>query len=131
MNFVTDTHPLVWQAAQPRKLGRRAARAFAAYEAGDAVLYVPAPVVLESWFLVKNGRIRHDTSVEAWWRQLASPALILEPMPAEDVFAAGRLDWHHDDVFDRLIVACALRLGLPLVTADRSITDSGLVDVLW
>lgn len=131
MNFVTDTHPIVWLAAQPRKLGRRAERAFAAYEAGAAVLYVPAPVVLETWFLAKNGRLRRPTTVREWWRAIASPSLVFEPMTAEDVLEAEQLAWRHDDVFDRLIVACALRLGLPLVTADEAITDSGLVDVVW
>ena len=130
-SFVTDTHPIVWLAADRRKLGRAAARAFAAYEEGQATLFVPAPVVLETWFLRKNGRIRERTSVGSWWAAIASPALAFEPMTAEDVVEAERLAWRHDDVYDRLIVACAVRLGLPLITADSAITDSKLVDVVW
>ncbi len=129
--FVTDTHPVVWLAADRKKLGRRAARAFDAYEAGEATLYVPAPVVLETWFLRKNGRIRASTSLGSWWDSVASPSLLFEPMTGEDVVQAERLHWEHVDVFDRLIVACALRLGLPLVTADAAITDSTLVEVVW
>ena len=129
--FVTDTHPIVWLAAARRKLGRRAARAFAAYEAGEATLFVPAPVVLETWFLRKNGRIRERSSLGSWWTVIASPSLAFEPMTGEDVVEAERLDWAHDDVFDRLIVACARRLGLPLITADAAITKSELVEVIW
>ncbi|MCI0388309.1 MAG: hypothetical protein MOB07_06040 [Acidobacteria bacterium] len=34
-------------------------------------------------------------------------------------------------IFDRLIAAEALRLGLPLITHDSVITNSGLVSVVW
>ncbi|MFZ5469030.1 MAG: hypothetical protein ACOZIN_06270 [Myxococcota bacterium] len=41
------------------------------------------------------------------------------------------LAWNHGDVYDRLVVACARRLGVPLTTADAEITDSKLVKVIW
>lgn len=130
--FVVDTHALIWFAADlPRKLGRRARAAFQAFEAGAAVLHVPAPVVLETWFLARAGRIQLETSLGRWWEEIAGPSLVLEPLTAEDVLAAAGLAWHHKDVYDRLIVAAALRLGLPLITADSVIEESGLVSTVW
>lgn len=35
------------------------------------------------------------------------------------------------DSADRIIVATALHLGVPLVTKDRKIIDSGLVPTIW
>jgi PIN domain nuclease of toxin-antitoxin system len=35
------------------------------------------------------------------------------------------------DIFDRLIVAEARRLSLPLITRDTAISGSGLVSVVW
>jgi PIN domain nuclease of toxin-antitoxin system len=35
------------------------------------------------------------------------------------------------DIFDRLVVAEARRLGLPLITRDATIKASGLVSVVW
>ena len=37
----------------------------------------------------------------------------------------------HADPFDRLIVAEAIVLGVPLITKDGNITDSGVVRVVW
>ena len=37
----------------------------------------------------------------------------------------------HSDPFDRLIVAEALVLGVPLITKDGNITDSEVVSVVW
>ena len=130
--YVVDTHALVWFAANNiRKLGRRALAAFEEFENGDTVLHVPAPVVLETWFLARAERIRLSTSFAHWWEELASPTLVLEPMNAEDVLAAAGFAWSHQDVYDRLIVAAALRLGLPLITADSAIEESGLVETVW
>ena len=35
------------------------------------------------------------------------------------------------DPFDRMIVAAALAVGKPLLTADTRIRESGLVEVVW
>jgi PIN domain nuclease of toxin-antitoxin system len=35
------------------------------------------------------------------------------------------------DPFDRFIVATAVQLRLPLVTADRAISATGAVDIIW
>jgi PIN domain nuclease of toxin-antitoxin system len=35
------------------------------------------------------------------------------------------------DIFDRLIVADTRRLGVPLLSRDTTIRDSGLVTTIW
>jgi PIN domain nuclease of toxin-antitoxin system len=35
------------------------------------------------------------------------------------------------DPFDRLIVATAVELGIPLVSADKEVAAVGVVDVIW
>ena len=35
------------------------------------------------------------------------------------------------DPWDRMIVATALNLGVPLVTKDRAITAAGVVETIW
>jgi hypothetical protein len=51
--------------------------------------------------------------------------------PTNDVLRARELDWSHREMSDRMIVASALRLDLPLVTADRAIAEWGGVEVIW
>jgi PIN domain nuclease of toxin-antitoxin system len=131
-SFVTDTHPLVFYAADAvNRLGRKARKAFDAFEAGQATLYVPAPVVLETWMLARAGKVKLRTTLGAWWRDLESAGLVYEPLNGSDVIAASELDWAHNDLFDRLIVSTARRLELPLITADGAITEWGGVGVHW
>jgi PIN domain nuclease of toxin-antitoxin system len=50
------------------------------------------------------------------------------PMDAED---AGDLSWRHGDPFDRLLPAQAIRQGLILVTADKTMRAFDDVAQLW
>ena len=130
--WVADTHALVWYAGgRTTKLGKRARRAFEAFDRGEATLYVPAPVAIEIWLLEKNGTLQIDGGLARWWRALARPELVHLDLTLDDLLVAARLDLGHADVFDRLVVAQALRVDCPLLTRDTEITDWGGVDVAW
>jgi PIN domain nuclease of toxin-antitoxin system len=114
-----------------RRLSARAKSAFERFERGSCSLLVPAPVLLELWFLSLNGTIDARPSLRRWWRAMARDTLVDVPLEHEDVLAASELAWTHRDPQDRLIVAIALRLDCPLLTADEAIHDWGGVEVVW
>lgn len=82
--------------------------------------------------LVDLGRIRIDGSVEDWLRIAASPATVrVQPITSAIVAEMNRLPASfHRDPADRLIMATARFLKLPLATKDRKIRSSRLVP-LW
>lgn len=131
--FVTDTHALLWHAmGAERKLGRKVKAAFAAVEREETILYVPLPVVMETTRLRRAGAFRDAHDAVKWWQRLkARPNVIIVSMEFEDVAMALELEWDHPDLMDRLIAVTALRLGLPLATADRAISEWGGVPILW
>jgi len=51
-----------------------------------------------------------------------------QPLPAK---MAVELEFPRGDPFDRVIAATAKVHGIPLLTRDRSITDSGVVEIIW
>jgi PIN domain nuclease of toxin-antitoxin system len=53
---------------------------------------------------------------------MSVPAL---PIDAEDATAAAGLPRHHDDPFDRMLIAQALRRGLTIVTSDAVFVQYG------
>ena len=53
------------------------------------------------------------------------------PVVPLDAEAAGDLAWQHNDPFDRLLVAQAMRLGLILLTADRLVRTFGGIAQIW
>lgn len=128
---VTDTHPLIFHAAGGGRLGERAARLFERCERREAILYVPAAVMWECGLLARVARVNLRRTVRAFFDDLFSnPAYQPLDLTPDQVFAADELRFTRDP-FDALIVAAALSMGLPLVTRDAAIRESGTVAALW
>ena len=128
---VTDTHPLVFHAAGGRGLGPKAAAFFARCERQEAILYVPTIVIWECSLLARVSRINLRRSVRAFFDDLFSnPAYQPLDLQPDQVYGADELRFNRDP-FDALIVAAAQTAGLPLVTRDGDIRESGTVRVIW
>ncbi|HKY23096.1 MAG TPA: type II toxin-antitoxin system VapC family toxin [Vicinamibacterales bacterium] len=128
---VTDTHPLIFHAAGGGRLGPRAAAFFERCERREAVLYVPAAVMWECSLLARVARINLRRSVRTFFDDLFSnPAYQPLDLTPEQIFRADELRFTRDP-FDGLIVAAAQAAGLPLVTRDGPIRESGAVRVMW
>jgi PIN domain nuclease of toxin-antitoxin system len=128
---ITDTHPLIFHAAGGGQLGRRAAAFFARCERQEAILYVPAAVIWECSLLARVARVNLRRSVRAFFADLFSnPAYQPLDLTPEQVFVADELRFTRDP-FDGLIVAAAQIEGLPLLTRDNSIRESGGIPVIW
>jgi PIN domain nuclease of toxin-antitoxin system len=128
---VTDTHALLFHAAGGRHLGKRAARRFDAAERRVDLIYVPVAVIWECSLLARIGRISLPCSVREFFSNLFSnPAYQPFGLTPDQVYLAEDTR-PNDDPFDALICAAARQLGLPLLTRDADITESGLVRVIW
>lgn len=55
----------------------------------------------------------------------------LLPLTMDVAIAAAKLPDPIRDPIDRVIVATALLQGVPLVTKDRKIIESGVVSTIW
>lgn len=84
---------------------------------------VPAICVWEAAMLAAKGHIELQPDPEHWFRTNLQPPVRLEPLHPEVSIESCRLEDFHGDPADRIIVATALVLGVPLVTADRRIID--------
>lgn len=87
------------------------------------VAVVPAISVWEVAMLASKGRLELKPEAAAWIRTNLQPPVRLEPLHPEISLESCRLENFHGDPADRLIVATALVLGVPLITADRQIID--------
>ena len=128
---VTDTHPLLFHAAGGGRLDAKAAAMFARCESQDATIYVPAAVMWECSLLARVARVNLRRSVRQFFDDLFSnPAFQPLDLTPDQVFLADELRFTRDP-FDGLIVAAAQLLGLPLITRDAVIRESGAVRVIW
>ncbi|MBP9112574.1 MAG: type II toxin-antitoxin system VapC family toxin [Polyangiaceae bacterium] len=127
--FVLDTHVLSWHLLSPKKIGKRARLLLREVDAGKAVAIVPSAVLLELGLLSEANR-KTLSLAEASALFESHSGFSVEPLTrahAEDFARLTSLV----DPFDRMIVATARVLDLPLLTADQRISQSHLVDVIW
>jgi PIN domain nuclease of toxin-antitoxin system len=128
---VSDTHALIFHTAGGGRLGPKARAHFDACERQKAILYVPAVVMWECGLLARAVRINLHRSLRSFFEDLFSnPAYQPLDLTPEQVLLADEMRFTRDP-FDALIVAAARDLGLPLVTRDAQIRQSGAVKVLW
>lgn len=133
MDYVADTHALVWHLFAESRLGKKALAVLTDAVAGNAKIYIPAVVIAEMIMVVEKRRISGITMSQLEIElELMRSSINFEFLPLfpETVIQSHTLT-AIPDIFDRLIVAEALRLGFPLLTGDSVIHASGLVTAIW
>jgi PIN domain nuclease of toxin-antitoxin system len=110
---VFDTHVWLWAAAGDPRAGKL--RDFS----GTAI--VSAISQWEVSMLAMKGRLRLMPDEEAWFSANLKSPVSLAPLTAEISMASCRLPDFHGDPADRIIVATAITLGIPLISADQEI----------
>ncbi|MGQ0836157.1 MAG: type II toxin-antitoxin system VapC family toxin [Gammaproteobacteria bacterium] len=130
--MVLDTHVLVWWLASPTKLTAKARRAIRSAMASGP-LSASAASILEIVTLVRRGRLTLTTSADRWLEDLLRlPELRIESVTAEIAAKAGGFgDEIPGDPLDRIILATAAVLGVPLVTADQRLRRLQPVPTIW
>jgi PIN domain nuclease of toxin-antitoxin system len=112
MRLLLDTHIFLW-AVSGNKLLKPAARRF--IESADQV-YVSAASIWEVAIKARLGKIAVDP--DELVAAIDSSGFTELPVRAAHAAGVSRLDQHHNDPFDRLLVAQAVAEPLKLVTAD-------------
>lgn len=128
MDYVTDTHSLVWFFTDDAKLSSTASQAFQASEKEGRII-VPAVVLAEIMFIARKGRI--TLSFEDTLKRIEeSEHFEIAPLNAEILKTADKIEADLE-MHDRLIAATALHYEASLITKDENIARSGVVSTIW
>lgn len=129
---VVDTHVLLWWLGDERRLSETARAALA----GSGSIWVSPITFWEVGMLLERERITLDRPLLQWTNDLIASGEVIDAQMSAGVAAlAGTLPGFHGDPADRMIVATASALGIPLVTKDRTIRSwsnaSQMLDTIW
>ena len=116
-----DTHAVIWL-DNGTPMAEPALRAIESMGAMGGVLVSPVSA-WEIGLLAAKGRLQLDVPAHDWFaRFLTVPGIRLIPLTPEAAIAASFLPPpFHGDPADRMLVATARELGVPLVTRDARI----------
>ncbi len=130
MKVALDTHIWVWWLLPDSPLPVRERKALDRIATGKGI-YLPAICLLEAQMLHSKKRIELPVPFSTWLRRAtATDMLTVLPLDAEAVIAVDELPATFlGDPADRMIVATARALDLPLATHDDAIRKSRLVKI--
>ena len=124
MNLLLDTHALLWWKEGARKLGPRARRAI---ERDAATVRVSAVSAWEIAIKSRLGRLTLATPLHLWMPEgLERHGFLMLHVTVDHAVAVASLPDHHDDPFDRLLIAQARHEGLTILTSDAAFDDYGV-----
>lgn len=127
--FVPDTHALFFYLTDPNDPRSGAKEVFDQFDKGKVTLLIPWIVIAELFWLARKRASSMDFNTE-FQRLQDHPRVLFVGLDAEQVLNFPKLD-KVTEMHDRIITGVAYKLGIPLITRDQNIKDSGYVSTIW
>jgi len=129
--ILLDTHVVLWLTTDPAKLSSKGKSAIEdARKNGDG-LAISDITLLELATLASKGRIHLGISLESFLQEVEARFVVLPISGRACARAMGLPTSYRKDPADRIIGATALVESLALITADREILHSKVVNTIW
>ena len=116
MNLLLDTNVLLWWLADSPRLSGDARKMITS----SPVVYVSAATTWEIEIKRALGKLKAPEDLE---EELSANHFVPLAITVAHSIAAAKLPRHHDDPFDRMLIAQAAIESLTLVTSDRRLKD--------
>jgi len=121
MNFVADTHALLWWFIDSPKISSKATEIFEKCEQGENIVFIPSIVMAEALSVFEKKRISFDFKK------------LIKKINESDNFVLIALDYpiiqkmadlkDVPELHDKIIVSTAKHLDVPIITRDRTIQN--------
>ncbi len=131
--LVIDTHVLIWWVSGSNSLSNKARKLIKDVLKNDGEVIISSISVWEIAMLIQKGRLVLSMDVESWLDEVAQiDGVRFMPVDNEISIKSTVLPGEfHKDPADRMIVATARKLAVPLVTADEKIIHYEHVKTIW
>jgi PIN domain nuclease of toxin-antitoxin system len=127
MSYLFDTHTYLWLRGSPHRLPPNVLTLVA-----DVTQQGFLSVVTPWEVAIKTGTGKLDATallINFEIREVAA-GFVIAPITISQTISSGLLPRHHRDPFDRLLIAQALDLNIPIVSNDRTFDLYG-VSRIW
>lgn len=130
--ILMDTCAIVWDALEPTQLSSKATVAIANADKHNALI-ISDISIWEISMLIKKGRIEVSTTASNFINLfLQSRSVIVKSISPEIAELSVNLNNEiNNDPADRIIAATSIIYNAQLVTADKNLRNSDLVDTIW
>jgi PIN domain nuclease of toxin-antitoxin system len=127
VNYLLDTHGLLWTVDAPEKLSKKVRTIL---DGRENQILVSIATPWELAIKANAGRLDVAELLSNFEHTIVTTGYSLLATAMPHVIRAGLLPRHHRDPFDRLMIAQALELSIPIVSRDH-IFDRYGVKRIW
>ena len=128
MDYITDTHSIVWYFTEDPRLSRHALEVFEK-TVREEVIIIPVVVLAEIMYISNKGKITL-TFNETLQKINSYENFIVAPLDLEILKVAEKIKLNLE-MHDKLIAATTLYYNASLITRDPLITKSGVCTTIW
>ncbi len=129
MNFVTDTHALLWWFTDNPKLSKKAFDIFNRCEKGEIIIFVPSIVIAEALSIFDKKRIRFNFK-KLLKKINDSENFILIPLDYPILQKMASLN-DIPELHDKIIVSTAKYLTVTIITKDEILQNISNIKTIW
>ncbi|MDL1985997.1 MAG: PIN domain-containing protein [Deltaproteobacteria bacterium] len=129
MNFVADTHTLLWWFTDSPRISSKASEIFEECEKGESIIFIPSIVIAEALSIFDKKRLSFDFK-NLFKRIKASENFVLIALDypiLEKMVALKEIPELHD----KIIVSTAKYLKVPIVTKDKTLQKLPSIKTIW
>ena len=129
MNFVTDTHALLWWFTDSPKMSAKASEIFERCEKGKSVLFVPSIVIAEALSIFDKKRVAFDFK-KLFKKIHDSDKFVI--IALDSAILQKMIDLKDiPELHDKIIVSTAKYLNLPIITKDEVLCSLANIKTVW
>ncbi len=128
MQYLLDTVVVVRHFSGQGRIGQAAAQILDTVEDQDDILIVSAISLMEIMYLAERNRITVNLTDTLERMESSSKYLVINLSP-EILRVAETVEF--SELHDRLILATAKWLDIPIISSDRAFEDVSGIDVIW
>ncbi len=128
MDYLADTVTVIRHFSGVGRIGKKARSILEGVEEGDHHLFLSTISLVEILYLSEKNRIRINLGETLDIINDSANYSIVD-LTTEIVKSAEKIAF--PDIFERLIISTAKYFNAPILTSDRAIRTSGLVEAIW
>lgn len=127
MKLLIDTHAVIWFITEDKKLPEKTRRII---ENIDNNCYVSIASYWEIAIKQSLGRLDLNSDLEKIFRIIEETGFEVLPITVNQILENAKLNFNHQDPFDRIIIAQAIYENLSIVTKDEQFRNYK-VPLVW
>lgn len=116
MNFLLDTHTLIWFLCGDKNFSSKARKAL---ESDGATNFISIVSLWEIAIKISLDRLELKSSFEKIEEEIFDNGFQILPLTFKDTLILSSLPFHHNDPFDRVLIAQALNNKLTIISKDQ------------